>query len=144
MANSAVAFMKQLWLTDCKSLEETLLNPKCSTHSDNRLSIKIAALRQSFGQGSARITAILSMRTTGQKKKKKFADQLRCIDTDTMIVDPMTTVMDKVKLLTAMETNVLDVEQPLDSILKKRAKQLQRRKVIPELDMQNDVQQNTH
>ena len=53
-----------------------------------------------------------------------------------MIVDPMTKVMDPVKLLTAMETNVLDVEQPLDSIIKKRAKQLQRRKVVPEGDTQ--------
>ena len=45
---SSAKFMKPLWLTDCKSLEETLLNPKCNTHSDKRLSIEIAALRQSL------------------------------------------------------------------------------------------------
>ena len=61
-----------------------------------------------------------------------------------MIVDPMTNVMDPVKLLTAIETHVLDVEQPLDSIMKERAKQPQRRKVIPEGDMQSDVQRNRH
>ena len=61
-----------------------------------------------------------------------------------MIVDPMTKVMDPVKLLTAMETNVLDVEQPFDSIIKKRAKQLQRRKVVPEGDTQGDVHGYTH
>eukprot|EP00439_Symbiodinium_sp_Y106_P074763 s2539_g14.t1 len=43
---SAAKFMKQIWFTDCKSLEETLKNPKCSKHSDKRLSIEIASLRQ--------------------------------------------------------------------------------------------------
>ena len=43
---TSAAFIRQLWLTDCKSLEETLQNPKCAKHSDKRLSIEIASLRQ--------------------------------------------------------------------------------------------------
>ena len=132
---SSAAFMKQLWLTDCKSLEETLLNPKCNTRSDKRLSIEIAALRQSLwrkkGQNSGD-----PLYEDDRPKEEELTDQIRWIDTDTMIVDPMTKVMDPVKLLTALETNVLDVQQPLDSIIKKRAKQLQRRKVVPEGDTQ--------
>ena len=61
-----------------------------------------------------------------------------------MIVDPMTKVMDPVKLLTAMETNVLDVEQPLDSIIKKRAKQLQRRRGRTRRGYASDVHGYTH
>ena len=140
---SSAAFMKQLWLTDCKSLEETLLNPKCNTHSDKRLSIEIAALRQSLwrmkGQNSGG-----PLYEDDRPKEEELTDQIRWIDTDTMLVDPMTKIMDPVKLLTAMETNVLAVEQPLDSIIKKRAKQLQRRKVVPEGDTQGDVHGYTH
>ena len=51
-----------------------------------------------------------------------------------MVADPLTKVMEPVKLVHVLETNELDVEQPLDSVLKKRAKQLQRRKGDPEED----------
>ena len=39
----------------------------------------------------------------------------------------MTKVMEPTKLVEALKTNTLDVEQPLESVVKKRAKQLQRR-----------------
>ena len=118
---SSAAFMKQLWLTDCKSLEETLPNPKCNAHSDKRLSIEIVALRQGLwlknGQSSGD-----PVYEGDRPNEEELTDQIRCIDTDTMTVDPMTKAMDPAKLLTAMETNVRDVEQPLDSIIKKHAK----------------------
>ena len=43
---TSAGFMRQIWMTDCKSLESTLKNPKCNKHSDKRLSIEIASLRQ--------------------------------------------------------------------------------------------------
>ena len=43
---TSAKFVKQIWMTDCKSLETTLSNPKCNKHSDKRLSIEIASLRQ--------------------------------------------------------------------------------------------------
>ena len=45
-----------------------------------------------------------------------------------MIADPLTKLMESTKLSEALETNWLDSSQPIDSLIKKRAKQLQRRK----------------
>ena len=47
-------------------------------------------------------------------------DYVRWIDTDVMIVDPMTKVMDPVKLHEALDTNTWNVKQPVESILKSR------------------------
>ncbi|CAE7182068.1 unnamed protein product [Symbiodinium pilosum] len=47
----------------------------------------------------------------------QLTDIVRWIDTDVMIADPLTKVMEPVKLVQALETNVLDVEQPLDSVV---------------------------
>ena len=56
-----------------------------------------------------------------------------------MVADPLTKVMEPTKLVHVMETNELDVKQPIDSIVKKRAKQLQRRKGNPaEADPKED------
>ena len=51
-----------------------------------------------------------------------------------MIADPMTKVMEPTKLVEVLKTNMLDVEQPLESVVKKRAKQLQRRSTKKEED----------
>ena len=48
-----------------------------------------------------------------------------------MAADPLTKVMEPIKLVHVMETNELDVKQPIDSIVKKRVTQLQNRKRIP-------------
>ena len=45
-----------------------------------------------------------------------------------MIADPMTKIMDPIKLQTALDTNEWSMTQPLESLAKQRAKQLQRRK----------------
>ncbi|CAE7211787.1 RE1 [Symbiodinium sp. CCMP2592] len=123
--------------TDCKSLELTLSNPKCNKHSDKRLSIEIASLRQEL------------WRKAGEKAGDPFYDDykpaddqltdiVRWIDTDVMIADPLTKVMEPVKLVEALKTNTLDVEQPLESVVKKRAKQLQRRSTKKEEDNEQD------
>jgi hypothetical protein len=49
-----------------------------------------------------------------------------------MIADPLTKVVDPVKLLDALDTNRRSLKQPIESIIKKRAKQLQRRKTLVE------------
>ena len=130
---TSAKFVKQIWMTDCKSLETTLSNPKCNKHSDKRLSIEIASLRQEL------------WRKAGEKAGDPFYDDykpaddqltdiVRWIDTDVMIADPMTKVMEPTKLVEALKTNTLDVEQPLESVVKKRAKQLQRRSTKKEED----------
>ncbi len=51
-----------------------------------------------------------------------------------MICDPLTKQMDPCKLLEALNTNFWDLRQPLESVLIKRKKQLQRRKTAPAED----------
>ena len=55
-------------------------------------------------------------------------DVIRWIDTDVMLVDPMTKVMRDEYLRMALDTNIWNVKQPLESVIKKRIKQIQRRK----------------
>ena len=107
---TSAKFVKQIWMTDCKSLELALSNPKCNKHSDKRLSIEIASLRQEL------------WRKAGEKAGAPFYDDykpaddqltdiVRWIDTDVMIADPLTKAMEPTKLLEALKTNILDVEQ---------------------------------
>ena len=51
-----------------------------------------------------------------------------------MLADPMTKVMEPVKLLEALETNYWDTSQPIDSVIKKKAKQLARRKTVDPIE----------
>ena len=55
-------------------------------------------------------------------------DYVRWVDTDVMIADPMTKVMEPDKLQEALDSNYWNFEQPIESVLKKRAKQLKRKK----------------
>ena len=124
---TSAGFMRQIWMTDCKSLESTLKNPKCNKHSDKRLSIEIASLRQDLWRKKGD-DAGDPFYDDYRPANDQLTDIVRWIDTDVMIADPLTKVMEPAKLVEALETNVLDIEQPIDSVVKKRAKQLQRRK----------------
>ncbi|CAE7355602.1 unnamed protein product [Symbiodinium sp. CCMP2456] len=116
---TSAKFVKQIWMRDGKSLEPTLSNPKCNEHSDKRLSIEIASLRQEL------------WRKAGEKAGDPFYDDckpaddqltdiVRWIDTDVMIADPMTKVMEPTKLVEARST----WSSRSKSVVKKRAKQL--------------------
>ena len=65
---TSAKFVKQIWMTDCKSLELTLSNPKCNKHSDKRLSIEIASLRQEL------------WRKAGEKAADPFYDDYKPAD----------------------------------------------------------------
>ena len=73
--------MRHLWLTDCKSLREHLWLAKWQKTSDKRLSVDLAPLRQPIwekdGEESEEITA-------------DHPDQIRWIDTSSMLVDSLT------------------------------------------------------
>ena len=49
-----------------------------------------------------------------------------------MIADPLTKTMDPVKLIGALDCNGCNFEQPINSVIVKKAKQPQRRKEKPE------------
>ena len=59
---------------------------------------------------------------------KDATDVIKWIDTDCMLCDPLTKAMSAHKMCIALDTNTWDIRQPVDSILKKRLKQIGRRK----------------
>ena len=128
---TASAAFRQIWFTDCGSLQETLVNPKFTKHADKRISLEIASMRQSL------------WRKPGQKTGDPFLDDdmptaptdlVRWVDTDVMIADPLTKTMEPDKLLEALDSNRWNFKQPIESVLKKKAKQLARRKTAPSDD----------
>ena len=66
------------------------------------------------------------------------ADVVQWIDTDIMIVDPLTKAMSSEKLYKALDSDFWDLKQPIESIEKKRQKQRQRRKTPLEEDEPED------
>ena len=55
-------------------------------------------------------------------------DIVHWIDTDAMLADALTQIMNPEKLVEALQSNYWDVKQPIASLAKKRVKQAQRRK----------------
>ncbi|CAE7553026.1 unnamed protein product, partial [Symbiodinium pilosum] len=86
---TSAEFIRQVWMTDCKSLEEALQNPKCAEHSDKRLSIEIASLRQDLWRKKGDETGDLYEEDC-KPKDKDLADKVRWIDTDVMVEAQMT------------------------------------------------------
>ena len=69
-------------------------------------------------------------------------DIVRWIDTDVMLADPLTKQMEATKLTEAMDSNIWNVRQPIESIVKKRVKQLARRKdpeTVPEVATEEEA-----
>ena len=122
---TASASMRQIWITDCKSVYDSLVKPKMAKMSDKRLGIEIAALRQSIWRtpGQAYGDPLLC-----DDLPSNATDVVRWIDTDVMLADPLTKAMDATKLMSALDTNTWSIVQPHESIIKKRAKQLARSK----------------
>ena len=57
-------------------------------------------------------------------------DHIRWIDTEVMLADPMTKSMEADKLVEFLATNQWDTSQPIESVMKKQAKQNARRKAM--------------
>ena len=54
-------------------------------------------------------------------------DVIRWVDTDIMVCDPLTKRMEGAKLTNVIDSNYWDLRQPHEALMKKRAKQAQRR-----------------
>jgi hypothetical protein len=119
--------MRAVWLTDCDSAVKALQRPVLADITDKRLAIEMAGLRQNLWR--VRGTEIGDPRLSDSRPSDEEAtDKVRWIDTDVMIADPLTKIMSAEKLNESMDTNTWDIEQPIASIMKKRQKQMQRRK----------------
>ncbi len=119
--------IRMLWLTDCRSLHDALKKPVMGKIADKRLGIELAALRQSIwrrgGHDKDNVQAEDSL-----PNDDEFTDRVRWIDTDVMAADALTKLMDATPLCTFVSTNSWSLMQPHESKLKKKAKQLARRK----------------
>ena len=117
--------MQQLWFTDCKSAHDSLVNPVMAKMADKRLSIEIASMRQSLWREQGQR---IGDPTVQDEMPTYPTDIVRWIDTDVMLADPLTKQMEANKLMEAMDSNVWNIRQPIESVIKKRAKQLARSK----------------
>ena len=122
---AAAAEIPQVWLTDCASLEQSLNKRVMSKVADKRLSIEIAALRQPLWRAVGKAHGDPNY---DDYKPEETTDKVRWIDTDVMLADPLTKGMDPDKLRVALKENHWDLTAPVESVIKKRAKQLQRSK----------------
>jgi len=93
--------------------------------ADKRLSIEIAALRQPLWRAIGKAEGDPDY---DDYKPQETTDKIRWIDTDVMLADPLTKSMDPDKLRVALKDNHWDFTAPVESVIKKRAKQLQRSK----------------
>ena len=127
---SACQSLRQVWFTDCNSGKEALLNPHGQKYSDKRLNIEVSGLRQILWRAPGEA---LGRPHVDDERPEAPTDEIRWIDTDVMIADPMTKIMEPDKLVAVMKTGYWNIEQPIESVLKKRAKQLARRKTKDDL-----------
>ena len=111
---SSRKFMKHLWLTDCKSLQEHLCAATLTKTSDKRLSVDLAALRQLIwekdGEESEEIT-------------DEHPDQIQWIDTSIMLVDSLTKDMNTNYLRSVMKEGSWSTKATAESEVTKMAKQ---------------------
>ena len=117
--------LQAVLFTDCDSSVQALLRPVLGRITDKRLSIELAGLRQSIWRTRGDrigISAIADELPT----LENATDVVRWIDTDVMIADCLTKLMDATKLMESLN-NYWSCKQPIESLMKKRTKQAQRR-----------------
>ena len=126
----ATSAIQLVWVTDCDSSRSALVRPTMGKPTDKRLGITIASLRQAIWRrrgetiGAPMVTATLP-------SSSDATDVCRWVDTDCMSADALTKQMSPVKLVAAINTNVWNLEQPIESIVRKRDKQRTGRAVAP-------------
>ena len=111
---SSRKFMKHLWLTDCKSLQEHLCASTLTKTSDKRLSIDLAALRQLIWEKDGEETEEITV---------EHPDQIQWIDTSIMLVDALTKDMNTNYLRSVMKEGKWSTKPTIESEITKMAKQ---------------------
>ena len=117
----ATSAIQLVWVTDCDSCRSALVGPTM----DKRLGITIASLRQAIWRRRGEAIGA-PMVTDTLPSSSDATDVCRWVDTDCMLVDALTKQMSPEKLVTAVNRNYWNLEQPIGSILRKRDKQRQR------------------
>ena len=117
-----------VWLTDCQSLHDYLVNPVAQGREDKRLDIDLESLRECLWEyADGRLKDEI---TEAQSEKPRW------IDTSTMLCDPLTKAGSRnvsARLQEAMSTGIMSLEATAASQLKKMQQQKARMNNIPEV-----------
>ena len=126
---------KHLWMTDCQSLHDYIVNPIAAGCEDKRLEIDLEGLREYIWE-----------RPDGSIKDYIDEDQhdkIRWIDTSTMICDPLTKAGPlgfAQRLIETMQTGSLNLEPTAESQLKKLKQQKMRQdKALAKQNKEDDM-----
>ena len=121
----ATSAIQLVWVTDCDSSRSALASPTMGKPTDKRLGITIASLRQAIWRRRGEVIGA-PMVTDTLPSSSDATDICRWVDTDCMLADALTKQMSPEKLVAAMDTNTWKLEQPIESIVRKRDKQRER------------------
>ena len=130
--------VRNVWMTDCQSLHDYLINPVAQGSEDKRLEIDLESLRECLWEHD---DGQLKDEITENQK-----DKPRWIDTSTMLCDPLTKtgpVNFCARLRSAMTSGVLNLEPTVGSQMKKLQQQKARLGKILNKDSSNkDIKDN--
>ena len=122
--------LPNLWLTDCQSLHDYLVNPIRAGCEDKRLEIDLDGLREDlweYGDGSLK-----------DSLSEEQYNKPRWIDTSAMICDPLTKHGNESfasRVVETMETGKLNLTPSPSSVLKKMSQQKARMsKILDRID----------
>jgi hypothetical protein len=122
---TSAAFLQAVWFCDCNSVVTALLKQQQGKTTEKRTGVSHAAMRQLLWRAKG---ADLGDPHVQDEPPSNPTDMIRWIDTDVMLADPLTKSMDAKTLVEALDNCYWDLTQPADSLIKKKAKQLARRK----------------
>ena len=114
----AQTLLPSVWLTDCASLHDYLVNPAAASCEDKRLEIDLQSLRESLWENPD--GSLKDSITEAQHDKPRW------IDTSAMIADPLTKFGNEhfaQRLVSTMETGWLDLDATVNSQLRKMRQQ---------------------
>ena len=121
----ATSAVQLVWVTDCDSSRSALVRSTTGKPTDKRLGIAIASLRQAIWRRRGEAIGA-PMVTDTLPSSSDATDVCRWVDTDCMLADALTKQMSPEKLVAAIDTNTWSLEQPIESVMRKRDKQRQR------------------
>ena len=121
----ATSAIQLVWVTDCDSSRSALVRPTMGKPTDKRLGITIASLQQTIWRRRGE-TIGAQMVTDSLPSSSDATDVCRWVDTECILADALTKQMSPEKLVAAIDANTWSLEQPIESIVRKRDKQGQR------------------
>ena len=121
----ATSAIQLVWVTDCDSSRSALARSTMGKPTDKRLGITNASLRQAIWRRRGEAIGA-PMVTDTLPSSSDATDVCRLVDTGCMLADALTKQMSPEKLVAAIDTNTWSLEQPIESVMRKRDKQRQR------------------